>query len=96
MSIVSPLPEKSALEKEIDRLFAELSEKNSESDEYAKVVDQLTKLYKLKEIDSPQRVSWDTLALIAGNLAGILLIIGYERTHIVTSKAIGFVLRLPR
>ena len=35
----------------------------------------------------------DTLALIGGNLAGILMILYYERADIITSKAINFVLR---
>jgi hypothetical protein len=30
---------------------------------------------------------------VIGNLTGILLILNYERAHVVTSKAIGFVLK---
>jgi hypothetical protein len=32
--------------------------------------------------------------MIAANLAGIALIVGHERMNVVTSKAIGFVLKL--
>lgn len=35
----------------------------------------------------------DTVALIGGNLTGILMILTYERADIITSKAINFVLR---
>lgn len=38
-------------------------------------------------------VSADTKLVVAGNLIGIALILGYERGHVITTKAIGFVLR---
>lgn len=89
-----PLPEKSALEKEINRLLEDLSNLDAHSVEYNATSDQLTKLYKLKEIDAPKRVSPDTLLLVVSNIAGILAILGYERFHIITSKALSFVTKL--
>lgn len=86
--------EESGLEKAIDEVLREMASRASDSDEYAAMVDQLTKLYKLKEIDIPQRVSPDTLAIVIGNLAGIILIVGYERANVVTSKALSFLLKL--
>jgi hypothetical protein len=38
-------------------------------------------------------ISPDTKAVIAGNLLGIALIMGYERGHVITTKALGFILR---
>jgi len=65
------------------------------TEEYAKTVDQLSKLYKFKEQTAPKRVSPEKMAEIAGNLAGILLVLNYERLgNIVTSKAFGLVTRL--
>lgn len=81
------------LDEVITKVLAQMSETNSGTPEFAAMADQLTKLYKLKEIESPSRVSPDTLAVVAGNLAGILMILNFERVHIVTSKAIGFVLK---
>lgn len=83
--------EKSGLEKAIDELLDEMANELGTSDEYSKMADQLVKLYKLKEVDSTQRVSKDTIALIAGNLAGIAMIVGHERAAVVTSKAMTFV-----
>lgn len=40
---------------------------------------------------SPKPVGRDTLVLAGANLLGIVLIVGHERAHIVTSKALGFV-----
>lgn len=74
----------------IDQHVASMTNEQ-DSVEYARKVDQLTKLYSLK--DNKSRVSADTLAIVAGNLAGILLIVGHEKAHVVTSKALGFILK---
>jgi len=86
--------EDSALNKALDELFEEMSNYSGDSDEYAKRVDQVSKLYSLKEIDSKKRVSPDTMAIVLGNLLGIVLIVGHERMNVVTSKALNFVMKL--
>jgi hypothetical protein len=125
----------------IDEIIEQLSEHDASTDDYAKMVDQLSKLYRLKQIETElklktcdqeqkayefnsnftmkenelgdkrllmnveieskqdeivrrKRVSPDTLALIAANLSGIIVIIGYERVNVIASKALGFVSRL--
>lgn len=83
----------SVLDAVIEEALAQLSGINVETEEYARKVDQIAKLMKLKEQNAPKRVSPDTLAIVAGNLAGIVLILGYERAHVVTSKALGFVMK---
>jgi len=77
----------------IDDLLEQLLAEEVGSDRYAKIMEQLVRLYKFKEISTPKRVSMDTLVLVAGNIVGIILILGYERANVVASKAIGFVLR---
>lgn len=81
----------SKLDQAIDAVFADMSGFTSDSDEYNAMTDQLDKLYKLKEIDTPKRVSPDTLALVTSNIVGILIIVGHERAHIIASKALMFV-----
>ena len=78
----------------IDALRDRMIEEGPGSDEYSKMLDQLTRLYKLKEVDIPKRVSPDTLVLVAGNLAGIILILGYEKANVLTSRALNFVMKL--
>lgn len=81
----------SSLEKEIERLFAELSDLSPDDEKYDKVSNQLKKLYPLKETDSKKQVSADVLVGAVANLVGIGLILNYEHVHIITSKALGFV-----
>lgn len=83
----------SALDNAIDEALAQLSTVTVDSDEYSDMLTQITRLHKLKEQPASKRVSPDTLVLVAGNLAGIVLILGYERAHVVTSKALSFVLK---
>lgn len=89
-----PSDEKSRLDDAIDHLFDDMAHVGHASNEYAKMVTQLAALYKLKELNNPKRVSPDTLAIVIGNLVGIMLIVGHERIHVLTSKATNFVLKL--
>jgi len=82
-----------ALQIAIDEALAQLNGLEVTSTEYTKTMDQVTALYKLQEKNSPKRVSPDTIAIVVGNLAGIALILGYEQAHVVTSKALGFVIK---
>jgi hypothetical protein len=86
--------EPTGLQLVIDALEARLQKAQPDTDEYPKMVEQLGKLYKLKESDSPKRLSPDVALTVAGNIAGILLILQYERAHVITSKALSFVLKL--
>lgn len=78
------------LDSAIDEALTDLSPYD---EEYLDKVKALDTLYKLKEISSPKRVSPDTLVIVAGNLLGIALIIRHENVNVVTSKALGFVMK---
>jgi hypothetical protein len=49
---------------------------------------------KQKDIDEPRRVSPDTWVVVGANVVGIVAILTYEKLNIITSKAVGFVMRL--
>lgn len=83
----------SALDKTIDAALADLEELSTNDPHYQQTLDRVKELYKLKENNTPKRVSPDTLAIVVGNLAGIVLILGYERANVVTTKALGFILK---
>jgi hypothetical protein len=79
------------LDQEIDRALTQLSNLNVDSEEYEKLLERVTKLHKMKAESKPSGVSPDTALLAATNLAGILMIINYERIHVISTKALGFV-----
>lgn len=67
---------------------------NPYDDDYVKKVEAVERLYKLKEVNNPRSVSPDTIAIVLGNLLGVILIVSHERTHVLTSKALSFVQKL--
>jgi hypothetical protein len=86
---------KSTEETPLDKVIREATEwLDPNRDDYMKSIEALERLHKLKQKEAESKVSPDTLALIAGNLLGILLILNHERAHIVTSKALSFVLKM--
>lgn len=88
-----PIAGDQALQKEIDALLASMLDDDKGSKEYLTKVDQLVKLYSLKEDTSKKRVSPDTLAIVLGNIAGIFVIVAAEKQSVITSKALSFILK---
>ena len=85
---------KSGLELAIDELHLQMQTVMGDTEEFDRLTDQLVKLYKLREHDSRPSVSPDALLLSVTNLLGIVIIVSHEKTHVVTSKALGFLAKL--
>lgn len=80
-----------ALDDVIASALSELKGHDADSEGYAKIVEQLVLLNSMKLNEKTDRISKDTLALVLGNLAGIIVIVGHERAHVVTSKALSLI-----
>lgn len=76
----------------IEEVASEMVIRDPDSESFGTMLDRLERLHKLQE--KKQRPSPDTLAIVVGNLAGILLILNHERLHPIPSKALNFVLKL--
>lgn len=85
------------LEKEIDRLLMKMSNLEPSSKEYQELERSVERLietnakqfsakYKPKET-----LNKNTVLSLAGNFASIWFIVNYERLHVITSKALGWV-----
>lgn len=83
----------SRLKQATDRALRELEGYPIASNEYGAILDRVAKLHEMQSKEKPTSVSPDTLALIAANLVGLVLILQHERLHAITSKAMSF---LPR
>lgn len=81
------------IEKEIDNLARSLRFYNPSEDSYATVAANLETLCRAQERVRKPGVSPDAMVTAASSLAGILLILGYEHGHVITSKALAFVLK---
>jgi hypothetical protein len=84
-------PIEAQLDAEIMKLLEEMKEESKTSDEYVKMVDQLKKLYELR---NSSRISNETWATIGANLAGIVIILSHERAHVIATKSLSLVKKL--
>ena len=65
------------------------------TEEYSKKLVYLERLHEIKAKNRPARVSGDTMAIVVGNLVGILIIVMYEQKHVLSTKAFGFGMKKP-
>jgi hypothetical protein len=75
------------------RAFDELKGQSVASEEYAKNLDGIVKLHKMREEEKSPGVSPDTIVLVAANLLGILLIIRHEHVNVITSRAMSTLIK---
>ena len=83
----------SKLDDPIEKLLTRMLEVEVGSEESDKLTKQLERLMKLQAEEPRGGINPDTLAVVAGNLLGILTIVAYEQKHVMVSKALGLILR---
>ena len=81
------------LEEEYVRILTVLSSNQPDSAEYAKMLGCVERIHDMTDIREPSPVSRDTLLTVGANIIGILLIIKHENVNVITSKALGFVIK---
>lgn len=78
----------SKLDEPIDKLLEEMRIYDPNSEEYKAALDSLQKLMEMRSEERRPKFSYDVLLQSGTYLFGILLIVGYEQKHVVTSKAL--------
>jgi len=82
----------------IDTLYDSLAKTTPGTAEYAVIADQVIKFHAVKQedtkVNSSKKLSADVLVTVIANLAGVAMIVEYERAAVLTSKAIAFVTKL--
>lgn len=86
------------LEKEIDRLVFKMSLiEDQTSDEYKKYVDQLNALTGInvnsRSVKEVKAIDPNTILVVLGGLAEIVLIMSYENIHVLSTKAFNRILK---
>ncbi len=77
----------------ISKVLIEMEMMGVDSEEYPNLITYLERLNEVKAKERRAPVSRDTVALIVGNLMGILLIVAYEQKHVMTSKGFNQIIR---
>lgn len=84
----------SVIDPVIETLISEMSGYDASDELYSQAAANLKILMEAKAVEpKPSRVSPETLAIIAGNLAGIVMILAFEKNGIITSRAFSLVTR---
>lgn len=74
-----------------NRVLLAMEGADPNSPEYETLVNRLSDLNSIKVNNTKSKLSKDALLTVAANIAGIVLILQYERLNIVGSKALTFV-----
>ena len=91
-----PPQKKLTLDDAIAEAYAQMQAVTADDPIYGKMADNVAKLEKLRyeTTSKPERLSKDTIAVIAGNVAITLVIVAYEQRNAVTTKALNFLTKL--
>lgn len=77
-----------ALDIEIFRIVDELSYLDPMTEEYDTTLARLRELFAISN-KKTRRFTGDAVLAIVAQLASVLIVVGYERTHVITTKALG-------
>lgn len=83
----------SILDEPIEKVLTDMNTYGPDSEEFPRLIEHLERLTRMKAEERRHQISPDTMAIVVGNLLGILIIVAYEQKHVVVSKGLGFVLR---
>lgn len=83
----------SILDEPIAKVLTEMNTFSPETKEYQAAIDHLDRLMRMKAEERNRRISWDTVAIVAGGFLQVLVIVAYEQKHVMTSKGLGFVIK---
>jgi hypothetical protein len=81
------------IEVELDRTLIQLKAERVTDEEYAKTLSLAERLHKMLDKEKPASVSKDTMLTVGANLVGIILILKHEHVNVISSKALGFIMR---
>ena len=75
----------------INDLLPKLANAEPGTEEYQKLLNHLQQLAAIRDASRPKSLSQDAVVTAASSLLGILIIVGHERAHVVTSQAMKFI-----
>ncbi len=83
-----------ALEDEIKEVLHEMSSLGVTDPDYPKQMAYLERLEKVRAAGhSRPKLNLNHVLFVAGNLVGVLLLVGRDETHLVSTKALGQIIR---
>lgn len=94
LNLLTKKDKKTRMEKVIDSILEKLSTMDPSSEEYEQVVANLETLMKAESYKKDSsKVSADTKWVVIAGILELVLIMGFEQSHVITTKAFGRILR---
>ena len=87
-------PQNTGLSEARDAALKVLVDLDPSDPDYQKTLKAVKTLSNLMEQETHERISINALLPVLGTLASVGMIVGYERAHIVTTKALQFLPKL--
>ena len=81
------------LEEEIEVVLDHIKDLTPGTEDYAAALNNLEALYKIRNVKMEIRVKPETVLMVAGNLLGIVLILNHEKANVISTKALGFIMK---
>lgn len=81
------------LDEQIDKIHERMLVTGPETEGYEKLLDAFERLTKLENETKSSGVDPNTVLVVSSNILAILIIVGYERGHVIASKALQFLVR---
>ena len=81
------------LEEEIEVVLDHIKDLKPGTEDYAAALNNLEALYKIRNVKMEIRVKPETVLMVAGNLLGIVLILNHEKANVISTKALGFIMK---
>lgn len=81
------------LEKEIDRLVGIMGQLDPTTAEYQQACARVVDLRKARIYNKDDKLSKNTVFIVAGNIVVAVLVLTYERLNVVTTKLGQFILK---
>lgn len=94
LSTTLPARKPSRLGMAIDRLYSELEQLDSTSEEYRIVAGELMRLEDMRARNK-RGVDPNVLLTIAANVLTVLVIVSYEQKNVIATRALGFLTKVP-
>ncbi len=78
----------------ISELVSTMAGYDATDEDYSRMASNLRTLLEAKAMEpKPERISLNTVAVVAGNLLGIAMILIFERKNVISTKSLGLLMK---
>ena len=74
----------------------DLQQYETDSDEYQRQLDIVDRLIKIRQGEQPDRITRNTMLIVAANLVGLVVVVAADRVHVLSQKGFQSIMKLPK